>query len=398
MKVLYDKSKQRVPIKCWADDADAETLQQAINVANLPGVVSHVALMPDAHVGFGMPIGGVVAVRDAVIPYAVGMDIGCGMSAWRTGIPAGRIADHLDTIVTFIQKRIPQGFKHRTPREGRELADKYCPEIYRLLEGTDPKRAFLSGHDTIIEQLGTLGGGNHFIEVQLDDEGIVWIMLHSGSRNVGKQICDHFYRVAKERCRKEGLEVPDPALSYLPVGSREGIAYLDHMHFAQEFARLNRHVMMKICQRALEHTPAGQCITNTTDIVNIHHNYASQEEHLGERVWIHRKGATSARAGQVGIVPGSMGTRSYIVRGLGNPESFVSCSHGAGRVMGRNEARRNITMERFKESMKGIRFRPSPQHLDEAPDAYKDIDRVMANQRDLVEIVTKLRPIAVVKG
>ncbi len=398
MKVIHDPSRQRVPIKCWADDADQDTMRQAVNVANLPNVVGHVALMPDAHVGFGMPIGGVVGVQDAIVPYAVGMDIGCGMSAWKTGLTARDLEDHLDTVVTFIQKRIPQGFKHRTPREGRQLTEQYCPEFFDLLEGTRPKDAYLSGHETIIEQMGTLGGGNHFIEIQLDPNDAVWLMLHSGSRNVGKQICDHFWRVAKDYCKRHEQEVPDPALSYLPIRSGEGAAYLEHMQFALEFARFNRHVMMKMCRRALEHTPLGPRISDSDEIVNIHHNYAVLEHHFGRPVWVHRKGATSARAGQLGIIPGSMGTRSYIVRGLGNAESLVSCSHGAGRVMGRNEAKRQITLERFKQSMKGIRFHPTPQHLDEAPDAYKDIGRVMANQRDLVEIVTELRPIAVVKG
>jgi tRNA-splicing ligase RtcB (3'-phosphate/5'-hydroxy nucleic acid ligase) len=398
MKVIYDKSKQRVPINCWADDADESTMRQAVNVANLPVAVDHVALMADAHVGFGMPIGGVVAARDAVIPYAVGMDIGCGMSAWRTGAAARKFRDHMDGFIGQIQKRIPTGFSHRSPKEGQRLAEQHCPEIFDLLAGTNSNKAFLSGHSKIIEQIGTLGGGNHFIEVQVDEDDVIWIMLHSGSRNVGKVICDHFYKLAKQVCKKRGIDVPDPALSYLGIDTDEGAAYLDHMTFAQNFARLNRHVMMRICQEAVERSPVGRDAGDVHDIVNIHHNYATEEEHYGLRVWVHRKGATSARKGERGIIPGSMGTRSYIVRGLGNPDSFVSCSHGAGRVMGRKEAKRTITMDRFKQSMKGVRFDVSPRHLDEAPDAYKDIDRVMANQQDLVEIITQLRPIAVVKG
>lgn len=398
MKVIFDKSKQRVPVKCWADDADESTMQQAVNVANLPVAVDHVALMADAHVGFGMPIGGVVAVRDAIIPYAVGMDIGCGMSAWKTGVPARQVWDHLDGIVTNIERRIPLGFKHRTPKEGHRLAEQHCPEIFDLLAGTRPRDAFLSGHAKIIEQIGTLGGGNHFIEIQVDDEDTIWLMLHSGSRNVGKLICDHFYKLAKQVCKKRGIEVPDPALSYLSIDSEAGSAYLQHMLFAQDFARLNRRVMMKICQETVEHSPIGRHVAGMHEVINIHHNYAAEEKHCGQRVWVHRKGATSARAGELGIIPGSMGTRSYIVRGLGNPESFVSCSHGAGRVMGRNEAKKRISVDRFKQTMKGVHFNVSPRHLDEAPDAYKDIDRVIANQCDLVEVVTRLRPIAVVKG
>ncbi|MBN1347294.1 MAG: RtcB family protein [Phycisphaerae bacterium] len=398
MRVIYDQSRQRVPIKCWADDADADALRQAVNVASLPVAFDHVALMADAHVGFGMPIGGVAAIQEAVIPYAVGMDIGCGMSAWRTGVTRGKIQDHLEPIIGAIRQRIPTGFEHRTPTAGRKLVEAHCPELLDLLAGTDPSKAFLSGHAKIIEQIGTLGGGNHFIEAQVDEEGGIWLMLHSGSRNVGKVICDHFHRTAKQVCQRAGVEVADPALSYLPIDSLEGKAYLAHMTFAQEFARWNRHVMMRICQEAVTRSPIGGDVTGIEDIINIHHNYAAEEEHAGRRVWVHRKGATSARRGQLGIIPGSMGTSSYIVRGLGNPESFVSCSHGAGRVMGRKEAKRKISMDRFKQTMKGIQFKVSPRHLDEAPDAYKDIDRVMTNQRDLVEVVHKLRPLAVVKG
>lgn len=398
MNVIYDKSKQCVPVKCWADDADENAIRQAVNVACLPVAVDHVALMPDAHLGFGMPIGGVAAILDAIIPYAVGMDIGCGMSAWRTGVRGSKIRDHLDDIVSSMQRRIPVGFMHRSPKEGRRLAEKHGPEMFDLLAGTNPQKAFLSGHSKIIEQLGTLGGGNHFVEIQVDDEDVAWIMLHSGSRNVGKQICDHFHKLAKQVCKALRIDVPDPALSYLAIDSEEGAAYLNHMTFAQHFARLNRHAMMRICQQVVETSPVGREVADVHDIVNIHHNYASREEHFGRRVWIHRKGATSARTGELGIIPGSMGTRSYIVRGLGNPESFASCSHGAGRVMGRKEAKRKITMDRFKQSMKGVHFKVSPRNLDEAPDAYKDIDRVMANQRDLVEVVTRLRPIAVMKG
>ncbi len=398
MKTLFDESVQRVPVKCWADDADEQTLRQARNVAGLPVAVRHVALMPDAHVGFGMPIGGVVAVRDAIIPYAVGMDIGCGMSAWPTGVPTAKVRKHIEDLVASVQSRIPVGFQHRTPKEGRKLAEEHCPEIFERFEGTDPKKAFLSGHAKIIEQIGTLGGGNHFIEIQTDTDDTAWVMVHSGSRNVGKQICDHFYKQAKQYADAHGLEVPDPALSYLPVDSRPGEQYVEHMLFAQDFARLNRHVMMRICQRIFERSPVGRHIGNTDDLVNIHHNYAAEEVHFGETVWVHRKGATSARRGERGIIPGSMGSRSYIVRGLGNEESFQSCSHGAGRVLGRKQAKRTISLDRFKQTMKGVHFRPSPKHLDEAPDAYKDIDRVMANQKDLVEIVHTLRPLAVVKG
>ncbi len=398
MEILFDKSTQRVPIHCWADDADEQTLRQARNVAGLPIAVDHVALMPDAHVGFGMPIGGVLAAKDAIVPYAVGMDIGCGMVAWNTGLPHQQIRDRIEDIASGIRRDIPTGFTHRKPAEGRRLAKEHCPELFDLLEGTDPKKAYLSGHDKIIEQVGTLGGGNHFIELQLDPDDTLWVMVHSGSRNIGKLICDHFHKAAKRVSQERGFDVPDPALSYLPIDSSEGQDYLDHMTFAQKFARLNRQTMMRLCQKAVARKGRVNPPGDPDDLINIHHNYAARETHDGQTVWVHRKGATSAQKGQLGIIPGSMGTRSFIVRGLGNPDAFASCSHGAGRVMGRKQAKRTISMERFKESMRGIHFKATPAHLDEAPDAYKDIGRVMANQQDLVEIVTELRPIAVVKG
>lgn len=373
-------------------------MRQAVNLSNLPFVVSHVALMPDSHVGFGMPIGGVIAAEGVIVPNAVGVDIGCGMVAWKTGIAAEQFRPHLQQFIDFAQRNIPLGFKHRNPREGEKLARKWCPELIERFSGKDRRRAYLSGYEKTIEQVGTLGGGNHFIEVQVDPDEVIWIMVHSGSRNVGLQINAHYHRLARELCRRNGTLPDDPGLAYLPADSQEGQDYIEHMHFALEFARCNRQVMMKLCQEAILQGPAGQYAGGTDETINIHHNYAELEEHLDKKLWVHRKGATSARAGQLGIVPGSMGTKSYIVRGKGNPESFMSCSHGAGRVMGRNEAKQRITMDRFRKSMEGVLFRCSPRHLDEAPDAYKDVDRVMANQADLVEIVTELRPLAVVKG
>jgi tRNA-splicing ligase RtcB len=398
MQVIFNPDKQRVPIKSWADDADEETMRQTLNLANLPFVVSHVALMPDAHVGFGMPIGGVIAVEGAIVPNAVGVDIGCGMVAWKTGIAAEKLRPYLQGILDYLHQNIPLGFKHRTPNQGESLARKWCPEFLELFSGKHRKHAYLSGYEKIVEQLGTLGGGNHFLEVQEDPEGGAWVMVHSGSRNVGLQINAHYHRLAKQLCKRAGTTPADPGLSYLPLESKEGQDYIEHMRFALDFARYNRHVMMRHCQQAVRQTPAGGEAAGGDELVNIHHNYAALEDHFGKKVWVHRKGATSARAGQLGIIPGSMGTKSYIVRGKGSPDSFTSCSHGAGRVMGRTEARGRIPLNRFKETMQGVLFQCTPRHLDEAPDAYKDLDRVMANQADLVETVVELRPQAVIKG
>ena len=399
MRTLIDPDKRRAPILCWADDADVETLRQAENLASLPFVVDHIALMPDAHVGFGMPIGGVVATEGVVIPNAVGVDIGCGMVAWRTGVAAAGMRPWFEAIVASIQQEIPVGFEHRRPRIGEKLAERWCPQLLGLLESRPRATAYLSGYDKIVEQVGTLGGGNHFIELQSDPDGVLWVMLHSGSRNVGLQINARFNKLAKQMHKSSpGASM---GLSHLEADSDAGRDYIAHMQFALEFARCNRLVMMRLCQEIVRHTPGGhEASSDDADgsLINIHHNYAAMEEHLGRRLWVHRKGATSARAGQTGIIPGSMGTRSYIVRGLGSPASFMSCSHGAGRVMGRKQARERITMTRFKESMAGVLFDAKPANLDEAPDAYKDIDTVMASQRDLVAIVTELRPLAVVKG
>jgi len=398
MREVFNRNQQRVPIKTWAFDADQETMRQALNLSNLPFVVGHVALMPDAHLGFGMPIGGVIATEGAIVPNAVGVDIGCGMVAWNTGVPADKLKPHLEGMIDSLSQSIPVGFKHRSPAQGEQLARKWAPQLCEHLNRKDRQTAYLSGYSKIIEQVGTLGGGNHFIEFQVDPEGVAWVMLHSGSRNVGKEIAAHFHRLARQICQRKGTMPADSGLAHLSIDSREGQDYIEYMRFAMDFARHNRHVMMKLCQQVVAKTPAGRQADLDCDLVNIHHNYADLEQHMGKQVWVHRKGATSARAGQPGIIPGSMGTKSYIVRGKGNAASFCSCSHGAGRVMGRKEAKRKIPLDRFKQTMQGVLFRCTPGHLDEAPDAYKDIDKVMACQAELVEIVTELRPLAVIKG
>lgn len=374
---------ERVPIKLWAADIDAAALQQARNLANLPFAFRWVAVMPDAHTGYGMPIGGVFAARDMVIPNAVGVDIGCGMAAVRTSLKKVS-TDALQEILAIIRTEVPVGFKHHPDPQPWDGFDR-APDIPII-----QAELFSARH-----QLGTLGGGNHFIEIQQGDDGFVWLMIHSGSRNFGLKAANEYHRLAKAQCARGQVSLPDPDLAYLQADSPQGREYLTAMKYCLDFARANRALMVERCMRAITAVTGGV----GTYEVNIHHNYAAEEEHFGHTVLVHRKGATSSRAGQAGIIPGSMGAHSYITEGLGSEESFQSSSHGAGRRMGRNEATRKLDLEREQQKMKGIIHNlRSKSALDEAPGAYKDIDEVMAQQQDLVKIVTTLKPLAVIKG
>ena len=379
---------ERFPIKLWLDDIEPEALAQARNLANLPFVHRHVAIMPDAHSGFGMPIGGVLAADGVVIPNAVGVDIGCGMCAVPTNLASVSV-DELKVIMSHIRRLIPVGFKKHNKPQNEHLM---------------PKRAALqpvvqSQYDNATHQIGTLGGGNHFIELQKGSDGVVWIMIHSGSRNIGKQVADHYNIIAKQLNKRWHVEVPlQHDLAFLPLDSKEAMQYIDEMNYCVEFALANRLLMMDRVKEAV-----GEVMGSVTfgDVINIAHNYAAMEHHFGRDVIVHRKGATRAGKGEVGIIPGSMGTKSYIVSGLGNADSFESCSHGAGRLMGRKQAQRNLSLEEQVEILDargvvhGVRHQ---RDLDEAPGAYKDIDVVMNNQRDLVEVLVELHPLAVVKG
>lgn len=381
----------RIPIKSWCGDADGASMIQAVNLAEHAETFHHVALMPDCHVGYGMPIGGVIACPEAVIPNAVGVDIGCGVLALETDCRADRVSEPLlREWIGHVRGRIPVGFEHhKMPREwdGWKRAPPESPPISRELESAR-------------RQLGTLGGGNHFIEVQRSDSGNVWLMIHSGSRNFGLQIAEHYHNRALAWCRDHKTELPSKDLACLPADSDEAVEYVAAMNFALAFAARNRECMMDAAAEAFLSLAGGSEIRR----INVHHNYCARERHFGREVMVHRKGATSAAAGQPGIVPGSMGTASYVVVGRGNPESFNSCSHGAGRRMGRNEANRSLSVEECNAAMKGVVFEPwqrdrkGRRDLSEAPPAYKDIDEVMASQDDLVEIVERLRPLAVVKG
>jgi tRNA-splicing ligase RtcB (3'-phosphate/5'-hydroxy nucleic acid ligase) len=385
-------------IKSWCEEIEPGALEQALNIARLPFAFHHIALMPDAHQGFGMPIGGVLATVDMVVPNAVGVDIGCGMAA----VSLDAIADEVKLqtrkeIIDEIRHRIPVGFKHRgggdiLPWDGWDT----MPEI-ELLEELRPE-----GRD----QIGTLGGGNHFIELQADEEGRMWLMVHTGSRNFGLRVAQHYHKRAVSRLeRKSGdtngkktkvRRIPNKELAYLPMDSQDGSEYLAAMQFAVRFSEANRSAIREQIEEILR----SYGITATERITAVH-NYAAVEQHFGREVVVHRKGAIRAGQDELGIVPGSQGTRSYIVKGKGNPDSFVSSSHGAGRKMGRKQAQRTLSVKEQAALLdaKGIIHAVHNKgDLDEAPGAYKDIDAVMAAQGDLVEIVHTLSPLAVVKA
>jgi tRNA-splicing ligase RtcB len=383
-------SSEKLPIKMWLSEIEDEALNQAKNLANLPFAFHHIAIMPDSHVGYGMPIGGVLATDNVIIPNAVGVDIGCGMCAVKTSLSGTIKEEMLKQIMQEIRDVIPVGFNHQKKMESEELMPKY-------IKGTVPvcEREYLSAR----KQIGTLGGGNHFIEIQKGNDKHFWIMIHSGSRNLGKQVADYYNKVAKDLNGEWYSNVPVKSdLAFLPINSEEGQSYISEMQYCVEFALANRMLMMQRIKEVFKKVFVEPDSVFGT-MINIAHNYASIENHFGRNVWVHRKGATLAREDAIGIIPGSMGTKSYIVQGLGNPESFQSCSHGAGRCMGRNQAIKTLNLETEQKIMEGILGAPrTQQELEEAPSAYKDIDVVMANQQDLVKILVELKPLAVIKG
>lgn len=383
MKVI---TSERIPIKLWLEDIEDGAMTQALNLARLPFAFHHVAIMPDAHQGYGMPIGGVLATTGTIVPNAVGVDIGCGMCAVRSSL-CDYDTDRLKQVMGLIRERIPVGFNHHKDRQEWDgFAD--APDVQIINQEIDAAHY----------QLGTLGGGNHFLEIQRATDGRVWLMLHSGSRNFGLKIAKHYHDTARKLCKRWFSEIPDPELAFLPIETSEAKEYMDAMNFALRFALESRARMMSAMMQSLSDVFSG---TTFETPVNVHHNYARFEAHFGKNVIVHRKGATSAMVGEAGIIPGSQGTASHIVRGLGNPESFTSCSHGAGRKMGRKQAQRELSLDgeikRLDDAgvIHGIR---SEKDLDEAAGAYKDIGIVMDNQSDLVEIVETLKPIGVVKA
>ncbi len=381
----------RVPIKMWVSDIEENALAQARNLANLPFIFKHVALMPDCHSGYGMPIGGVIATKGVVIPNAVGVDIGCGMCAVKTSLNEIN-TDVLKTIMSGIRELVPLGFDHHKQAQEESL----MPSLENVPEHGIVHRQYTAAK----KQIGTLGGGNHFIEIQRGSDRHVWIMIHSGSRNIGMKVAKHYNKLAihlNERWHSSVDKKQD--LAFLPIETQEAKDYFAEMQYCVDFAFASRLLMMKRIKSVFT-SVIGENFS-ALEFINIPHNYARWESHFGTNVIVHRKGATSAREGEVGIIPGSQGTKSYIVQGKGNTESFQSCSHGAGRTMGRKQAQRELVLEEEIEKLnsKGIVHSiRNTRDLDEAPGAYKNIDTVMANQVDLVDILVELSPLAVIKG
>lgn len=375
-------------IKNWCVDIEESAFEQAKNLANLPFMFKHIALMPDCHAGYGMPIGGVLATKGVVVPNAVGVDIGCGMCAVKTDIK-NIPKEILLEIVERTKQIIPVGHNHQKEEQDIKLMPD-CKDGLHIV-----RREF----DYARFQLGTLGGGNHFIEFQKDSDGYMWIMVHSGSRNLGKKVADHYNKEAVELNKLWHSNVDkSKELAFLPVNTEQGRMYLSEMQYCVDFAFANRKLIIgRIIDLLLSFYP----YYTTGQLYNIAHNYAKFENHFGENVIVHRKGATYAATGTIGIIPGSQGTKSYIVEGLGNTESFLSCSHGAGRRMGRKEAQKSLNFEdevRFMNEQGIIHGINSVKDLDESPGAYKDIDVVMQSQSDLVKILVELMPLAVIKG
>jgi tRNA-splicing ligase RtcB (3'-phosphate/5'-hydroxy nucleic acid ligase) len=402
----FKEDNMIVPCYVWAEQGGIEqgAIDQIKNASSLPFVFHHTVLCPDAHQGYGVSIGSVVALKNVISPMMVGVDIGCGMCAVKTSLTEIDI-DTLKKIMGEIRKSIPVGFSHHKEKQD----ESFMPEIKDYLWKTDRMtRMEIVGkeYERALTQIGTLGGGNHFIEIQKGSDGHIWIMVHSGSRNIGLKIAKHYNELAYDLNTRwhSNTFLPsnkEDSLAFFLIDSEEGQAYLREMQYAVDFALANRKLMMDRIQNIVGYICGYNKDTNVyfEPMINIAHNYASLENHFGENVWIHRKGATLARKGTIGIIPGSMGTASYIVEGLGNPDSFESCSHGAGRRMGRGQAIRTLNLEEEQKKMEGIIGAPRVQHdLEEAPGAYKPIDEVMRNQADLVKILVELKPLAVIKG
>ena len=379
-------------VRIWTDYVEESAVEQISNLASLPFLYHHLAIMPDVHAGNGMPIGGVLPCQGVVIPHAVGADIGCGMCAVKSSYLVDNITrEQLETIVARIRELVPVGADHHAQPQSEE----YLPQGFDI-----SNLEVVSGAaDKILYWIGTLGGGNHFIELQRDEQGYLWVMIHSGSRQLGHCVGSHYNEVAQRLNRQWYSSVPEKLnLAFLPEGTAEFDAYWAEMEYCVEFALANRRLIMERIIGAIRQTLPQ---IEFEPMINIAHNYAAYEEHFGHQVIVHRKGATRAAEGVLGIIPGSQGTASYIVEGLGNPESFCSCSHGAGRVLSRNAARKELDLNEEIERLnrQGIIHSITTQEdLDEAAGAYKDIDTVMANQADLVRVVARLLPVAVIKG
>ncbi len=400
--------KEGVPIKAWTQGVplEKEAEQQLKNVASMPFVYKHVAAMPDVHWGMGATIGSVIPTLGAIIPAAVGVDIGCGMMAVQTSLNAKSLPDNLKDMRTQIERFVPHGRTHNGGRGDRgawaNVPEEQAKIWSELKKGFDriaerhPKVGSRSPNH--VNHLGTLGTGNHFVEVCLDENEQVWIMLHSGSRGIGNRIGTYFIELAKQDIRQWHVNLPDKNLAYFKEGTEYFDDYVFAVGWAQNFAKTNRELMMQAAIEAIENTPGIPPFEAEIKSVNCHHNYVEREDHFGKNVLVTRKGAVRARKGDLGIIPGSMGARSFIVRGLGNKDSFHSCSHGAGRAMSRSAAKKKFSIEDHIKATEGVECRKDKDVLDETPAAYKSIDAVMEAQKDLVEIVHTLRQVICVKG
>ena len=394
MKV-YNKGK--VPVKAWHENVhiDSNTIDQLTTLADMPFIHKWVASMPDAHLGRGCAIGTVLATDKAIIPAVVGVDLGCGMQALKTDITASELPENLSALRSDIESVIPVG---KNGCDGKYMINNSAwaslSQEFDEICAANPDANFHKTNNW--NHMGSLGGGNHFVEVCIDENQFVWIMLHSGSRGIGNAIGRYFIEKAKQEMRKYMINLPDQDLSYLPEGSEYFDRYIQAVNWAQKFAKLNRDVMMTHAIAKLAHHT--RLFKSSVECIDCHHNYVQKENHYNKNVWLSRKGAVSARKGEMGIIPASMGERSMIVRGLGNPESFNSCSHGAGRVMSRSKAKELISMEEHLASLDGVECRKDEGVLDESPKAYKDIDQVMEAQSDLVEVTDVLKQVMCIKG
>jgi tRNA-splicing ligase RtcB len=391
-------TKGKVPVKIYTDQVDPAAYQQLLNLSHMPFVHSHIAVMPDVHCGKGATVGSVIPTLGAIIPAAVGVDIGCGMCAVRLSISANDLPDSLRSLRLALEAAVPVGFAmHRRDQAQRSTINALGAGLHQILDKHPKVNAKQKKpYQTWIRQLGTLGGGNHFIELCLDENDQVWIMLHSGSRGIGNVIGEYFINLAKKDMGQNLVNLPDKDLAYFREGSKHYDDYLLAISWAQDYAMTNRREMLRLIGEVLY--KKWPKLTYTKEVINCHHNYVAQERHFDAKVLVTRKGAIRAGEGELGIIPGSMGARSYIVRGKGNEQSFCSCSHGAGRLMSRSEAKRRYNADDLSDQTQGIECRKDSGVIDEIPAAYKDIEQVMAQQRDLVEIVHQLRQVMCIKG
>ena len=398
MPVYQEITQGHVPVKIYTDTVEKSAYQQLLNMSKLPFIHSHIAAMPDVHFGLGATVGSVIPTRAAIIPAAVGVDIGCGMNAVRLSLKADQLPDNLRGLRSAIERDVPVGFNmHKSDKVPDSTIRALSGGLVRILDKhpkLKPNKE--KSYQTWVRQLATLGGGNHFIELCLDENDDVWVMLHSGSRGIGNAIGRYFIEIARRDMEKLDIKLPDRDLAYFNQGTGHFDDYIDAVDWAQDYAMTNRREMMRIIIDVLKHRLPRFSLTR--EAINCHHNYVARETHFNESVYVTRKGAIRAGAGELGIIPGSMGAKSYIVRGKGSAGSFCSCAHGAGRVMSRNAAKRKFNKVDLENQTRGVECRKDKAVIDEIPSAYKDIDKVMEHQNDLVDIVHTLKQVVCIKG